>query len=54
MKRILTYLLLASATVVVNADNWVRDTEPGMLEVHYIPMIYDPYDSIAAIHFRSS
>lgn len=35
MKRILSYLLLASATIVANANNWVRDTEPAILEVHY-------------------
>lgn len=35
MKRILIYLILASAPIVANANNWVRDTEPGILEVHY-------------------
>lgn len=36
MKRILlTYMLLASAAALMNAENWVRDTEPAILEVHY-------------------
>lgn len=35
MKKILTYLFIVSATLSANADNWVRDTEPGLLEVHY-------------------
>lgn len=35
MKRILIYQILASATIVANANNWIRDTEPGILEVHY-------------------
>lgn len=35
MKRILTYMLLASAATLMNAENWVRDTEPAILEVHY-------------------
>ncbi|MDE6154320.1 MAG: GLPGLI family protein [Muribaculaceae bacterium] len=35
MKRLLTYIILALATVAANADNWVRDTEPAILEVHY-------------------
>ena len=35
MKRILIYIVLASAAMLVNADNWVRDTEPTILEVYY-------------------
>lgn len=35
MKRMLTYTLLASAAALMNAENWVRDTEPAILEVHY-------------------
>lgn len=35
MKRFLTYLLVASASMIAYADNWVRDTEPAILEVHY-------------------
>ncbi|MDE7154786.1 MAG: hypothetical protein K2N79_00660, partial [Muribaculaceae bacterium] len=35
MKRILIYLFLTSVAIVANADNWVRDTEPAILEVHY-------------------
>lgn len=35
MKRALTFLLLASAIAAAHADNWVRDTEPSVLEVRY-------------------
>lgn len=34
-KNILTYILLASTAMIANAENWVRDTEPAILEVHY-------------------
>lgn len=35
MNGVLTYIILASAAIIANADNWVRDTEPAILEVHY-------------------
>ncbi len=35
MKKLLTYFILSSAAIVANADNWVRDTEPAILEVFY-------------------
>lgn len=35
MKRILTYVFFLSAVLISRADNWVRDTEPAILEVHY-------------------
>ena len=35
MKRLLTYIILATVVMAANADNWVRDTEPAILEVHY-------------------
>ncbi len=28
-------MLLASVIFVTNADNWIRDTEPAILEVFY-------------------
>lgn len=34
-KNILIYILLVSTAMIVNAENWVRDTEPAILEVHY-------------------
>lgn len=34
-KNILTYILLVSTAMIVKAENWVRDTEPAILEVHY-------------------
>lgn len=34
-KNILTYILLVSTAMIANAENWVRDTEPAILEVHY-------------------
>lgn len=34
-KNILTYILFASTAMIANAENWVRDTEPAILEVHY-------------------
>ncbi len=35
MKRLLSFMILASAINLANADNWVRDTEPAILEVFY-------------------
>lgn len=35
-KNILTYILLVSTAMIMKAENWVRDTEPAILEVHYI------------------
>lgn len=35
MKKILSYILAASASMIAYADNWVRDAEPAILEVHY-------------------
>lgn len=34
-KNILTYILLVSTAMIMKAENWVRDTEPAILEVHY-------------------
>lgn len=36
MKRLLIYTVLFSASLLANAVKWVRDTEPAILEVHYI------------------
>ncbi|MDE7116310.1 MAG: GLPGLI family protein [Muribaculaceae bacterium] len=35
MKRMFTYIFLFLGAVAANADNWVRDAEPAILEVHY-------------------
>lgn len=35
MKRTLTYMWLGLSFVSADAANWVRDTEPAILEVHY-------------------
>ena len=37
MKRMFAYIFLAlgAGAVAANADNWVRDAEPAILEVHY-------------------
>ena len=35
MKRLLIYIFLVTAPILANAVNWVRDTEPTLLEVHY-------------------
>ncbi len=35
MKKFFLYALLLFTYIVANADNWVRDTEPSILEVHY-------------------
>lgn len=35
MKKLLIYILAASASMIAYADNWVRDAEPAILEVHY-------------------
>ena len=35
MKKLLIYILAASASMIAYADNWMRDAEPGILEVHY-------------------
>lgn len=35
MKRIYLCMLMAIGAMWANADNWVRDTEPAILEVHY-------------------
>lgn len=35
MKKLLIYIFFASTAMIANAENWVRDTEPAILEVHY-------------------
>ena len=35
MKRIIAYIFLAIGAITANADKWVRDAEPAILEVHY-------------------
>ncbi len=35
MKRMFAYIFLALGAVAAKADNWVRDAEPAILEVHY-------------------
>ena len=35
MKRFLTYILVASSSMIAWADKWVKDAEPAILEVHY-------------------
>lgn len=35
LKNILKYILLVSTAMIVKAENWMRDTEPAILEVHY-------------------
>lgn len=35
MKRLLLYVAFALTLLPAKADNWVRDTEPAILEVHY-------------------
>ena len=37
MKRMFAYIFqsLVAGAVAANADNWVRDAEPAILEVHY-------------------
>lgn len=35
MKRLLIYILVASASMIAYADKWVKDAEPAILEVHY-------------------
>lgn len=35
MKRLLIYVLVASASMIAYADKWIKDAEPAILEVHY-------------------
>lgn len=35
MKQLLIYILLSFAALTANADGWIRDAEPAILEVHY-------------------
>ncbi|MDE6392531.1 MAG: GLPGLI family protein [Muribaculaceae bacterium] len=35
MKRIIAYIFLTFGAITANADKWVRDAEPAILEVHY-------------------
>ena len=35
MKRLLTYLLLTSVALIAKSVDWVKDTEPAILEVYY-------------------
>lgn len=35
MKRTIAYIFLAIGAITANADKWVRDAEPAILEVHY-------------------
>lgn len=42
MKGLLTYILVASASMIAYADKWVKDSEPAILEVRYIRTeVYD-------------
>lgn len=42
MKRLLTYIFVAFASLTAYADKWVKDAEPVILEVHYTrTQVYD-------------
>ena len=35
MKKLPAYIFLSIGAITANADNWIRDPEPAILEVHY-------------------
>lgn len=42
MKRIFACIFLAIGAITANADKWVKDAEPAILEVHYTRIeVYD-------------
>lgn len=45
MKKLPAYIFLSIGAITANADNWIRDPEPAILEVHYNRIeVYDTTD----------
>lgn len=51
MKRMMAYLIAILSTIVTNAENWIKDAEPAILEVHYIRTeVYDTTQRATRFH----
>lgn len=51
MRRILTYAIMIFASFAINADDWVKDAQSAILEVHYTRTeVYDT--TMRTTHFR--